>query len=36
MGIFADVNYGINVRDYGINTITFPQECQMLPIKLMM
>lgn len=36
MGIFVDVNFGINVRGYGINTISFPKERQMLQIKLMM
>ena len=34
-GIFVDVNYGINVIDYAVDTIISPKECQMLQAKFM-
>lgn len=28
MGISVDVNFGINVTEYGMATVTFPKACQ--------
>ena len=34
MGLFVGVNCGINVTDHDINTTAFPEECQMLQMKV--
>lgn len=36
MVISVDVNFGINVTEYGMATVTFPKACQVLQIKLVM